>query len=278
MNFIDMRVFIASVALLFGAMSPPSWAGTYNIPTIGWLERLQSWCDRTKCTKTGAPVRALHYASCSSEKDLSHATEIRKSQGFGSVYLAWGEFTLPNGQICVRTLTPSVEYLNATESQLLLSASLASEIAFTQSMQNLIPAGDETDVPDLRLEPDATPAPTVFEANISGNESKSSQILTMEEEELPYLINAKGMPLFLDDNTSFTLNVVLATSAKMSSGTVATSNIFWVDESEVILGNKPTFTIRGIDFAIGVHLIAVGSSAAGPFSGSFEFEVRQSLK
>jgi len=276
----SFKMYFANVSamVLFGALGTPSQADTYNIPTIGWLDRLQAVCDRTECAKTGARALTLDYATCNSEKDLSKATEIRKSQGFGSDYIVWSEFTLPSGQICVRTEMPSADYLTASESQLLLSASLGSEIAFTRSSQNLIPAGDESQYLDSN---DAEAAPIsakVFRPNISGPTSNLNQIPTRIEKELPFLINAKGMPAFLDDTTVFTLGVGIPISSKLASGTVATSTIFWVDENEVILGNKPTLIIRGVDFDTGVHLIAVGNSASGPYSDSFEFEVRRSQK
>lgn len=268
---------MAGTLILVGAMSKPAHAASYNIPMVGWLARLQAHCDRTECMKMGERALKLNFGSCTSETDLLGATEIRKSQGFGSVYMVWSEYTLPNGQTCVRTQMSSVEYLNASEARLLLCASLASEIAFTQSMQNLTPgeaAIKEAENPDSNLVPAAA---TVFAPNMSGHESISSQSSTALNKAIPYLIVAKGIPVFLDDTSVFTLSVAVSTPSKMSSGTVATSNIVWADESNTILGNKPTFTLRGADFATGTHLISVGNSA-DQFEDTIEFVVRRTVK
>lgn len=269
--------FILAGSLLVAAMSTPAHAVSYNIPTVGWLARLQAYCDGTECMKMGGRALKLNFGSCTSENDLLGATEIRKSQGFGSVYMVWSEYTLPNGQTCVRTQMSLVEYLNASEARLLLCASLASEIAFTQSMQNLTPVGaviEEAENPDSNLVPAYA---TVFAPNMSGHESISSPSSTALNKAIPYLIVAKGIPVFLDDTSVFTLSVAVATPSKISSGTVATSNIVWADESNTILGNKPTFTLRGADFATGTHLISVGNSA-DQFEDTIEFVVRRTAK
>ena len=275
-----INLLSAGILMFVSAISTPTHAASYNIPTVGWLARLQANCDRTECMKMGARALTLNFGSCTSEKDLVGATEIRKSQGFGNDYMVWSEYTLPNGQTCVRTQMPSVEYLNASEAQLLLCASLASEIAFTQSMQNLTPAKnapeaiEEAENSDSNLVPAAS---TVFAPNMSGHESIPSQSSTALNKALPYLIIAKGIPAFLDETTILTLSVAVATASKMSSGTVATSNIVWADENDAILGNKPTFTLRGADFATGTHEIAVGNSA-DQFEDTIEFVVRRTVK
>lgn len=266
--------------MFFGTINTPSQASSYNIPTVGWLDRLQAHCDRRECMKMGARALTLNFGSCTSEKDLLGATEIRKSQALGKDYMVWSEYTLPNRQTCVRTQMPSVEYLNASEAQLLLCASLASEIAFTQSMQNLTPAEDaleaieEVENPDSNLVPAAA---TVFEPNMLRRESISSPSSTVLNKALPYLIIDNNSLVFLDDTSIFTLSVAVAASSKISSGPVATSNIVWVDENDAILGNMPTFTLRGADFATGIHQISVGNSV-DQFEDTIEFVVRRTLK
>lgn len=264
--------------MFIGTIHTPLQAASYNIPTVGWLARLQAHCDRSECMKMGARALTLNFGSCTSEKDLVGATEIRKSQGLGNDYMVWSEYTLPNGQTCVRTQMPSVEYLNASEAQLLLCASLASEIAFTQSMQNLTPAEEaieEAENPDSNLVPAAA---TVFEPNMLRRESISSPSSTALNKALPYLIIDNGIPVFLDDTSIFTLSIAVAASSKISSGPVATSNIVWVDENDAILGNKPTFTLRGADFATGTHLLSVGNSVDGAFEDTIGFKVRRTAK
>lgn len=271
----------AGVLMFVGAISMPSHAATYNLPTVGWLERLQAYCDRIECMKLGAPARKRHFGLCSSEKDLLEARETRNSRPFGNVNIAWSEFTLPNRETCVRTQSPSVEYLNVSEAQLLLSALLASEVAFSQSMQNLTLAEDSPNSVDdsESLAPNLVPvAAKVFKPNISGRESISNQSSTEPAKERPYLIIDNDAKLFLDDTSVHTLNIAALTSSKLSSGTVAVSHIFWVDENDAVLGNKPTFTLRGADFATGDHLLSVGNSVDGTFGDTIGFKVRRAAK
>jgi|GEM_PF-2583568 len=496
----NKHILYSSFFALVGALSTQSHAATYNIPTVGWLDRLQALCDRTDCMASGAAARSLEYASCSVFTDLAQASEIKKSQGFGSDYIVWSEYTLPKGQICVRTQMPSVDYLNASESELLLSASLSSEIAFTQSLNNNIRSSEinsestpdwpsnfsglncvpfnppnpytkprivthltlshaktfrgngtctaplqgfegfsgsavyltnrialtaahvvstqnqdcivggsnknysgstkskisrtrvlpawtagstvsnfandiavvslKSPIPTAKIPPFPVISPYEFTGNrealwatgypggtptyiegdmmscgrwsssnglppyvrsyhifptdlrgisggpvyrseyaggvlvsrlvgtstgqttllglngvvvvgpnISGPAPLSNQIANMINELQtllpPYKINANGLPPIWDDTTTYTLSVSAASSAKVASGTTSISDIFWVDENEVVLGNAPTLTLRSVDFVNGVHQIAVGNSAAGPFSDAVDFEVRK---